>query len=78
MKRLLNIRLRSCGNCWLLGEDGPELGQFIPVIWLGVLGASLASKNGTVDPGRLIVENFGALAIPCCCWYCTDRSPPTS
>lgn len=40
------------------------LGQFIPVVWLGVLGASLATKNGTVDPGQLIVENFGALAIP--------------
>ena len=40
------------------------LGQIIPVIWLGVLGASLATKNGTVDPGQLIVENFGALAIP--------------
>jgi toxin CptA len=40
------------------------LGQFIPVIWLGLLGASLATKNGTVDPGQLIVENFGALAIP--------------
>lgn len=40
------------------------LGQIIPVIWLGVLGASLATKNGTIDPGQLIVENFGALAIP--------------
>ena len=40
------------------------LGQFIPVVWLGVLGASLATKNGSVDPGALIVGNFGALAIP--------------
>jgi NCS1 nucleoside transporter family len=40
------------------------LGQFIPVVWLGVLGATLATKNGSVDPGQLIVENFGALAIP--------------
>ncbi|MFJ2303643.1 purine-cytosine permease family protein [Streptomyces sp. NPDC087787] len=40
------------------------LGQFIPVVWLGVLGATLATKNGSVDPGRLIVDNFGALAIP--------------
>ncbi|MFD1212568.1 purine-cytosine permease family protein [Arthrobacter sp. GCM10027362] len=40
------------------------LGQFLPVVWLGVLGASLATKNGTADPGKLIVENFGALAIP--------------
>lgn len=40
------------------------LGQFIPVVWLGILGASLATKNGDVDPGRLIVENFGAMAVP--------------
>ncbi len=40
------------------------LGQFIPVVWLGLLGATLATKNGDVDPGQLIVENFGALAIP--------------
>ena len=40
------------------------LGQFIPVVWLGVLGATLATKNGSVDPGALIVDNFGALAIP--------------
>ena len=40
------------------------LGQFIPVVWLGVLGASLATKNGSVDPGQLIVSNYGALAIP--------------
>ena len=40
------------------------LGQFLPVVWLGVLGASLATKNGSADPGQLIVENYGALAIP--------------
>jgi len=40
------------------------LGQFIPVVWLGVLGASLATKNGSADPGALIVDNFGVLAIP--------------
>lgn len=39
-------------------------GQFLPVVWLGVLGATLATKSGTVDPGQLVVENFGALAIP--------------
>ncbi len=39
-------------------------GQFIPVVWLGLLGASLATTNGSVDPGQLIVENFGALAVP--------------
>jgi len=39
-------------------------GHFIPVVWLGLLGASLATTNGSVDPGQLIVENFGSLAIP--------------
>ncbi len=40
------------------------LGQFIPVIWLGVLGATLATVSQKVDPGQLIVDSFGALAIP--------------
>ncbi|MDR7300270.1 purine-cytosine permease family protein [Haloactinomyces albus] len=40
------------------------LGQFLPVVWLGVLGASLATKNGQVDPGQLIVDNYGSLAVP--------------
>lgn len=40
------------------------LGQFIPVVWLGVLGATLATKNGSVDPGQLVVDSFGGLAIP--------------
>ena len=40
------------------------LGQFVPVVWLGVLGATLATRNGSIDPGQLVVENFGALAIP--------------
>lgn len=39
-------------------------GQWIPVVWLGLLGASLATTNGAVDPGQLIVENYGALAVP--------------
>ncbi|MEW1948648.1 cytosine permease [Pseudarthrobacter sp902506025] len=40
------------------------LGQFIPVVWLGVLGASLATNSGEIDPGKLIVMNFGAMALP--------------
>jgi nucleobase:cation symporter-1, NCS1 family len=40
------------------------LGQFIPVVWLGVLGASLATISKTADPGQLIVDAYGALAIP--------------
>ncbi|MGZ4616957.1 MAG: purine-cytosine permease family protein [Actinomycetes bacterium] len=40
------------------------LGQFIPVIWLGILGATLATVSQKVDPGQLIVDSFGALAVP--------------
>jgi purine-cytosine permease-like protein len=40
------------------------LGQFVPVIWLGVLGATLATVSQDVDPGQLIVNSFGALALP--------------
>lgn len=40
------------------------LGQFIPVVWLGVLGACLATISHTVDPGQLIVDSYGTLAIP--------------
>lgn len=40
------------------------LGQFIPVVWLGVLGASVATIGKQADPGELIVTVFGALAIP--------------
>lgn len=39
-------------------------GQFIPVVWLGILGASLATVSQEIDPGQLIVSSFGALAIP--------------
>lgn len=40
------------------------LGQFLPVVWLGVFGATLATISGEVDPGALVVEAFGPLAIP--------------
>ncbi|MEV5574729.1 cytosine permease [Spirillospora sp. NPDC052269] len=40
------------------------LGQFVPVVWLGVLGASLATVSQNTDPGKMIVDSFGALAIP--------------
>lgn len=40
------------------------LGQFIPVVWLGVFGAALATNSATADPGQLVVGAFGALAIP--------------
>lgn len=40
------------------------LGQFVPVVWLGVLGATLATVSRRVDPGELVVQAFGALAVP--------------
>lgn len=39
-------------------------GQFLPVVWLGVFGATLATVSQKVDPGALVVANFGVLAIP--------------
>jgi toxin CptA len=39
-------------------------GQFLPVVWLGLLGATLATKSTTVDPGQLIVDNYGWFAVP--------------
>lgn len=39
-------------------------GQFLPTVWLGVLGASLATVSSSIDPGKMIVDNFGVLAIP--------------
>ena len=54
------------------------LGQFIPVVWLGILGASLATNSGEIDPGKLIVQNFGVLALPVLLMVLHGPSPPTS
>jgi nucleobase:cation symporter-1, NCS1 family len=43
---------------------GSVLGQFLPTVWLGIFGATLATISQTVDPGQLIVNAFGWLAIP--------------
>jgi nucleobase:cation symporter-1, NCS1 family len=43
---------------------GSVLGQFIPTVWLGIFGATLATVSQTVDPGQLVVNAFGGLAIP--------------
>ncbi len=40
------------------------LGQFVPVLWLGVLGASIATTGTGADPAVIIVQTFGALALP--------------
>lgn len=57
-------RFVSTSVCKMRLYLASTLGQFIPVVWLGVLGATLATKNGSADPGALIVSNFGVLAIP--------------
>ena len=41
-----------------------SLGQFVPVMWLGVLGASIATTGTGADPAVIIVQTFGSLAIP--------------
>ncbi|MGP9624299.1 MULTISPECIES: purine-cytosine permease family protein [unclassified Corynebacterium] len=38
-------------------------GQFIPVVWLGVLGATLATISQTTDPGQLIADAYGGLSV---------------
>lgn len=43
---------------------GSVLGQFIPTVWLGIFGATLATISQKVDPGQLVVDAFGWLAIP--------------
>ncbi|HEU5035673.1 MAG TPA: cytosine permease [Nocardioides sp.] len=43
---------------------GSVLGQFIPTVWLGVFGATLATIGSAKDPGQIVVDAFGALAIP--------------
>lgn len=40
-----------------------SLGQFIPVVWLGVLGTSLATVSRTADPGQLIAGAFGSWSV---------------
>jgi NCS1 nucleoside transporter family len=43
---------------------GSVLGQFIPTVWLGIFGATLATVSTAKDPGQLVVDAFGGLAIP--------------
>ena len=43
---------------------GSVLDQFIPTVWLGIFGATLATVTQEVDPGQLVVDSFGALAVP--------------
>jgi len=40
------------------------LGTFIPLIWLGVLGAAMASSSTNGDPAELVASLFGVMTIP--------------
>src|SRR5262245_53787658 len=40
------------------------LGTFIALIWLGVLGAAMASSSTNRDPAELVAELFGVMTIP--------------
>lgn len=41
-----------------------SLGTFLAVIWLGVLGAAMASSSTNRDPAQLIASLFGVMTIP--------------
>jgi nucleobase:cation symporter-1, NCS1 family len=43
---------------------GSVLGQFLPTVWLGIFGATLATVSQEIDPGQLVVNAFGGLAVP--------------
>jgi len=40
------------------------LGTFIPLSWLGVLGAAMASGSTSSDPAELVASLFGVMTIP--------------
>jgi nucleobase:cation symporter-1, NCS1 family len=40
------------------------LGTFIPLTWLGVLGAAMASTSTNSDPAELVASLFGVMTIP--------------
>src|SRR6478672_10149912 len=40
------------------------LGTFIALIWLGVLGAAMASSSTNRDPAELVASLFGVMTIP--------------
>jgi NCS1 family nucleobase:cation symporter-1 len=40
------------------------LGMFLPTVWLGALGASIASGGSDTDPSQLVASVFGVMTIP--------------
>lgn len=43
---------------------GSVLGTFLALIWLGVLGAAMASSAANRDPAELVASLFGVMTIP--------------
>ncbi len=41
-----------------------SIGTFIPIIWLGILGAAMASSSTNSDPAQLVASLFGVMTIP--------------
>src|SRR3954453_7871239 len=41
----------------------PALGVFIPTVWLGFLGASIASAGTSADPAQFVTAAFGGVSI---------------
>ena len=39
-------------------------GAFIPLLWLGILGAAMASSSTSNDPAELVASVFGVMTIP--------------
>jgi NCS1 nucleoside transporter family len=40
------------------------IGTYIPMIWLGILGAAMASSATNADPAELVASLFGVMTIP--------------
>jgi nucleobase:cation symporter-1, NCS1 family len=40
------------------------IGTYIPMIWLGILGAAMASSSTNSDPAELVASLFGVMTIP--------------
>ena len=57
--RFVNLSVPSKKLFW-----AGALGQFIPVMWLGILGATIATTGTSADPGVFVVTVFGAVALP--------------
>ncbi|WP_433250018.1 purine-cytosine permease family protein [Streptosporangium sp. CA-135522] len=55
------VRPRSSGRSVFWAT---ALGTYVPTVWLAALGAALASAGDSGDPSGLVIQAFGALALP--------------